>query len=114
MLTNSSGDHSLARSSIILTPAGPIPVATQHEQPAGSQSIRSRRNNAVGIELTIQNKASELIWDWTLFVNPFPDSIKVTEKVHHCGSDARRILGLPNFPDTAPHLSDQVSPLRKL
>ena len=49
MLTNSSGDPSPAGSSIIPTPAGPIPVTTQHEQPA----ISSRRNNAVGIELTI-------------------------------------------------------------
>ena len=73
MLTNSSRDPSPARSGIIPTPAGPIPAAIQHEQPAGSQLIRRRRNNAVGIELTIQNKACELMWDWTLFVNPFPD-----------------------------------------
>ena len=38
MLTNSSGDPSSAGSSIIPTPAGLIPVTTQHEQPA----IRSR------------------------------------------------------------------------
>ena len=114
MLTNSSGDPSPAGSSIIPTPAGPIQAAIQHEQPAGSQLIRSRRNNAVGIELTIQNKARELMWDWTLFVNPFPDPIRLTEKVHQCWSDARRILGLPNFPDATPHSSDQVSPLEKL
>ena len=42
MLTNSSRDLSPAGSCIIPTPAGPIPVATQHEQPAGSQLIRSR------------------------------------------------------------------------
>ena len=38
MLTNSSRDPSPAGSSIILTPAGPVPVTTQHQQPA----IRSR------------------------------------------------------------------------
>ena len=80
MLTNLSEDPSPARSSIIPTPTGPIPVTTQHEQPA----IGSRRNNTVGIELTIQNKARELMWDWTLFVNPFPDPITLTEKVHQC------------------------------
>ena len=110
MLTHSSGDPSPAGSSIIPTPGGPIPVTTQHEQPA----IRSRRNNAVGIELTIQNKAHELMWDWTHFVNPFPDPITLTEKVHQCWSDTRRILGLPNFPDAAPHSNDQVSPQGKL
>ena len=114
MLTNSSGDPSPTGSSIIPMPAGPIPVAIQHEQPAGSQLIRSQRNNGVGIELTIQNMARELMWDWTLFVNPFPDPITLTEKVHQCWSDARRILGLPNFPDAVPHSSDQVSPLGKL
>ena len=61
MLTNLSGESSPAGSSIIPTPAGPILVATQHEQPAGSQLIRSRRNNAAVIELTIQNKARELM-----------------------------------------------------
>ena len=103
MLTNSSGDPAPAGSSIIPTPAGPIPVAIQHVQLAGCQLIRSRRNNAVRIELTTQNKACELIWDWMLFVNPFPDPITVTEKVHQCWSDAWRILGLPNFPDAASH-----------
>ena len=110
MLTNSSGDHSPAGSSIFPTPAGPIPVTTQHEQPA----ITSRRNNAVGIELKILNNTRELMWDWTLFVNPFPDPITLTEKVHQCWSDARHILGLPNFPDAAPHSSDPVSPVGKL
>ena len=110
MRTNSSGDPSPPGSSIIPTPASPIPVIIQHQQPA----IRSRRNKAVGIELTIQNKARELMWESTLFVNPFPDPITLTEKVHQCWSDARRILGLPNSPDAAPHSCDQVSPLGKL
>ena len=110
MLPNLSGDLSPAESSIITMPTGPIPGTTQYEQPA----IRSRQNNAVGIELTIQNKALELIWDWRHFVNPFPDPITLTDKVNQCWSDARRILGLPNFPDTAPHSHDQVSSLGKL
>ena len=110
MLTNSSGDPSPAGSSIIPRPAGPIPVTTQHEQPP----IRSRQNNAVGIELTIKNKARELMWDWPLFVNSFPDPITLTQKVYQCSSDVRRLLGLPNFPDTASHSSDQVSPLGTL
>ena len=61
MLTNSFGDPSPAGSSITPTPAGPIPAATQNEQPTGSQLIRGWRNNAVRIELTIQNKARELM-----------------------------------------------------
>jgi hypothetical protein len=111
MLTNSSGDASPAESSIIPTATGPIPAAMQHEQRASS---RSRRNNAVGVELTIQNKARDLMWDLALFQDPFPDPIRLTEQVHQCWSDAQRILGLSNFPDATPHSSDQVSPLGKL
>ena len=114
MLTNLPGDPSPAGSSIILKPAVPIPVATQDEQPAGSQLITSRGNNAFWIELPIQNKACELMWEWTLFVNAFRDPITLSKKVHQCWSDARRILGLPNFPDATPHLSSEVSPLGKL
>jgi hypothetical protein len=109
--TSSSGDPSPAGSNIIPTPAGPFRAAIQDEQPPSSQLTVSRRNIAVGIELTIQSKAKELMWDWVLFVDPFPDPIRLTDQVHQCWSDARRKLGLLDFPDATTHSSNQVSPL---
>ena len=114
MLTSSSGDHLPGGSSIIPMLAGPIPGATQHEQSAGSLLIRSRRSKTLEIELTIQNKARDLIWEGKLFVNSVPDRITLTEKVHQWWSDPRRIMSLPNFPDAAPDSSDPVSLLGKL
>ena len=70
---------------------------------------RSRRNTAVGIELIIQTKAKEIIWDWTLFTNPFPDSITMTGVVADCWSDARLALGFEDFDDATPDSIDQVS-----
>ena len=70
---------------------------------------RSRRNTAVGIELIIQTKAKEIIWDWTLFTNPFPDPITLTGVVADCWSDARLALGFEDFDDATPDSIDQVS-----
>lgn len=112
--TSTPGDVSPVGSVMAPTRAGPVTAATQQGQSASSNLIGSRRNNAVGIELTIQSKARELMWDWALFVDPFPDPITLTEQVHQCWSDAWNKLGLPEFPDAASHSRGQVSPLEIL
>ncbi|KAG0123719.1 hypothetical protein HOY82DRAFT_544085 [Tuber indicum] len=105
--SSSSVDPSPAGSNIIPTPAGPFRAAVRDEQPPSSQLTGSRRNIAVAIELTIQSKAKELMWDWVLFVDPFPDPIRLTDQVHRCWSDARRKLDLHDFPDATTHSSNQ-------
>jgi len=47
--------------------------------------------------------------DWTIFVNPFPDPITLTEEVRTCWSEAQTKLGFPDFADATPPLNDQVS-----
>jgi len=64
---------------------------------------------APGLELSIVLKARDLMWKWTIFVNPFPDAITPTEAVRMCWKDARRELGFPNFADATPASNDQVS-----
>ncbi|RPB02042.1 hypothetical protein L873DRAFT_1841938 [Choiromyces venosus 120613-1] len=92
--------------------AAPTPIqgrsGTAQEEHANPQLIASRRNLAVGVELTIQTKARELMWDWTLFVDPLPDPVTLTERVNQCWSDARCELGLPNFADTTTSCNDQI------
>ena len=53
------------------------------------QRTSSRRNVALGLERSILVKARDLIWDWGLFLNPFPDAITPTEEVRRCWRDAR-------------------------
>ncbi|RPA95814.1 hypothetical protein L873DRAFT_1291050 [Choiromyces venosus 120613-1] len=93
--------------------AAPTPIqgrsGTAQVEHANPQLIASRQNLAVGVELTIQTKARELMWDWTLFVDPLPDPVTLTERVNQCWSDARCELGLPNFADTTTSCNDQVS-----
>ena len=72
------------------------------------QRTSSRRNVAVGLERSILVKARDLMWDWTIFVNPFPDPITLTEEVRRCWSDARRELGFPDFGDAALPSIEQV------
>ncbi|RPB00159.1 hypothetical protein L873DRAFT_1843128 [Choiromyces venosus 120613-1] len=48
---------------------------------------------------SILAKACSLMWDWTIFVNPFPDPITRTEEDE---------LGFPNFADATPPSSDQI------
>ena len=64
---------------------------------------------AVGLERSIVLKSRDLMWEWTLFVNPFPDAITLSEAVRRCWKDARRELGFPNFADANPASNDQVS-----
>jgi len=64
---------------------------------------------ATGLERTIWARSRDLMWDWTIFVNPFPDPITLTEEVRICWSDARTKLGFRNFADAALPSNNQVS-----
>jgi len=57
---------------------------------------------ATGLEHSILARAPDLMWDWTIFVNPFPDSITLSEEVRTCLSEARTQLGFPEFADATP------------
>ena len=101
-------------------PAGSSGVTTPILTPSQSRSATpeldhiapgltsSQQSTAVGIERVIQIKAWELMWDWTLFTNPFPDPITLTEMVQKCWRDARCELGFFNFVDATPDSNDQV------
>ncbi|PWW79727.1 hypothetical protein C7212DRAFT_360935 [Tuber magnatum] len=97
-----------AESVVPPTPIQREPGTTRRLEQAGPQLISSRRNMAVGVELTIQTKARDLMWDWTLFVNLFPDPVILTEQVHQCWSVACCELGLPNFADAITSSDDQI------
>jgi len=64
---------------------------------------------ATGLERWIVLKARDLMWEWTIVVNPFQDAIPLTKAVRTCWKDARRELGFPNFADATPASNDQVS-----
>ena len=65
---------------------------------------------AVGLERSILVKASHLIWDWTIFVNPFPDPMTLTEEVRRCWKDAWSELDFPDFADaTLPSIERYVT-----
>jgi len=64
---------------------------------------------ATGLGRTILARSRDQMWDWMMFVNPFPDSITVTEEVRTYWSDAQTKLGFPNFADATPPSNDQVS-----
>jgi len=48
------------------------------------------------------------MWGWTIFINPFPDAIILTEEVRTCWRDALTNLGFPDFADATPPSNDQV------
>jgi len=106
----------LSRPPTILGPLETPAITPSHSGPttpeldnAGEQHTRSRRNMATGLERRIVLKARDLMWDWTIFVNPFPDAITLNEAVRRCWKDACRELGFPNFADATPASNDQVS-----
>ena len=91
-----------------ITPSNSGPTTPELDS-VGEQHTSSRRNMATGLERSIVLKARDLMWEWTIFVNPFPDAITLTEAVRTCWKDARRELGFPNFADATPASNDQVS-----
>ncbi|RPA88797.1 hypothetical protein L873DRAFT_827102 [Choiromyces venosus 120613-1] len=68
----------------------------------------SRQNMATGLERSILAKACSLMWDWTIFMNPFPDPITLTEEVRRCWNHAQDELGFSNFADATPPSSEQI------
>jgi len=77
---------------------------TMREFDNGSgQRTSSRRHVAVGLERSILVKARDQMWDWTIFMNPFPDPITLTEEVCRCWRDpgvnwAFPTLAMPPYP----------------
>jgi len=63
---------------------------------------------ATGLDRTIQARSRDLMWDWPIFVNTFPDPITLTEEVGTCWSDARTKLGFPDFADPTPPSNHQL------
>jgi len=91
----------------VITPSHPDP--TLRVLDSGGQQTSSKRNMATGLERTILARSCDLMWDWTIFINPFPDPISMTAEVRTCWSDARTRLGFPDLSDATPPSNDQVS-----
>ena len=90
-----------------ITPSQSDPTTPERHGTGGHQTS-SRRNIAVGLEHSIVLKARDLMWNWMMFVNQFPDVITLNEAVGMCWKDAQRELGLPNFADATLASSDLV------
>jgi len=91
----------------VITPSHPD--ATVGELDSGGPQASSRRNMATGLECTILARSRDLMWAWTILVNPFPDAMTLTEEVRTCWSDARTKLGFPDFADATPPSNGEVS-----
>jgi len=91
-----------------ITPSHPDPTMLELHS-GGGQQASSRRNMATGLERSILARARDLMWDWTIFVNRFPDPITLTEEVRTSWSEARTQLGFPDFADATPASNHQVS-----
>jgi len=85
------------------------PDPTVRELDSGGPQASSRRKMATWLELTILARSRDLMWDWTIFVNLFPDPITLTEEVRTCWTDTRTKLRFPDFADPIPPSNDQVS-----
>jgi len=68
-----------------ITPSHPDPTMLELDS-GGGQQASSRRNMGTGLEHSILTRACDLMWDWTIFVNPCPDPITLTEEVRTCWS----------------------------
>jgi len=91
-----------------ITPSHPDPIMLELDT-RGGQQASSRRNMATGLEGSILARARDLMWDRTIFFNPFPDPITLTKDVPTCWSEAPTQLGFPDFADTTPASNEQVS-----
>jgi len=90
----------------VITPSHPDP--TVRELDSGGPQASSRRNMATGLERSILARSRDVMWNGTIFVNPFPNTITLTEEVRTCCSDAPTKLGFPNFADATPPSNDHV------
>jgi len=50
----------------------------------GGQQSSGRQNIVTRLECSILAKACDMMWDWTIFFNPFVDPITLTEEVCTC------------------------------
>jgi len=91
----------------VITPSHADP--TIRELDSGGPQASGRRNMATGLERTILARSRDLMWDWTILVNPFPEPITLTEEVRTCWSNAQTKLGFPDCSDATPPSNDQVS-----
>jgi len=91
----------------VITPSHPDP--TVRELDTRGRQASSRRNMPTGLVHTSLDRSRHLMWDWTIFINPFPDPITLTEEVRTCSSDARTKLGFPDFGDATLPSNDHVS-----
>jgi len=91
----------------VITPSHPDPMVQEFD--SGGQQASSRRNIATGFQRTILVRSRDLMWDWTIFVNPFPNPITLTKEVRRWWSDAWTKLGFPNFTDATLPSNGQVS-----
>jgi len=91
----------------VINPSHPDPMV--RELDSGGQQASSRQNMATGLERTILARSHDLMWDWTIFVNVFPDPITLTREVRTCWSHERTKLGFPDFPNATPPSIDHVS-----
>jgi len=64
---------------------------------------------ATGLERTILARSHDLMWHWTILVNPFPDTITLSVEVRTCLRNARTKLGFPDFADATPPSNEHVS-----
>ena len=93
----------------LLTQTQSDPTMREFDNGSGQQTS-SRRNVAIGLERSILVKALDLMWDWAILVNPFPDPITLTEEVRRCWRNARSELGFPDFADaTLPSIERYVT-----
>ncbi|PUU75402.1 hypothetical protein B9Z19DRAFT_1131419 [Tuber borchii] len=74
----------------------------------GGEQTSSRQNMAIGLERSNLTKACSVMWDWMIFVNPFPDPIALTEEVRRCWNNSRRELDFPNFAESTLVSNDQT------
>jgi len=91
-----------------ITPSHPEPTMLELDS-GGGQQASSRQYRATRLECSIRARARDLIWDWTIFVNPVRDPITLTKEVHTCWSQARTQLGFPNLGAATSASNDQVS-----
>jgi len=89
------------------TPSYPDPTVQEFD--SGRQQASSRRNMVTGLERSVLTRSRDAMWDWTIFVNPFPDPITMPAEVRTCCSDSQTKLGFSNFADTTPPSNDQAS-----
>ena len=86
-----------------ITPSNSGPTTPELDS-LGEQHTSSRRNMATGLERSIVLKAADLMWEWTIFVNPFPDAITLTEGSPHVLEGCPEIAGLSKLRQCYPGL----------